>query len=114
MIEEMAVRKLVFDIEDVLADIQQNRQMLCDAIRAYRKDGFEIILSAPEELSARQVVLAGDFVQHFSMLTDLCDQLVFRGPSFDGAVLVLDDKAVTPDEFLTLAYAELRELVTPS
>lgn len=114
MIEGMAVRKLVFDIEDVLADIQQNRQMLCDAIRAYRKDGFEIILSAPEQLSARQGLLAGDFVQHFSMLANLCDQLVFRGPSYDGAVLVLDDKAVTPDEFLTLVYAELRELVTPS
>ena len=108
------MRKLVFDIEDILVDIQQGDQVLCSAIRAYRQAGFEIILSAPEQLSTRQGGLSGDLVRQLSMLTDLCDRLVFRGPSLDGEVLVLDDKAVTPDEFLTLDYTKLRQMVGSS
>ena len=108
------MRRLVFDIEDILVDIQQGNQVLCNAIHAYRQQGFEIILSAPEELSTRQSRLSDDLVRQLAMLAGLSDRLVFRGPSLDGAVLVLDDKAVTPDEFLTLDYAKLRQMVTSS
>jgi hypothetical protein len=108
------MRKLVFDAEDLRHELLQNGAKLRDMLADYRADGFEIVLSMPVRLPAEKDQAIADSLEELQDLIGLCDVVVFGGPGAATRGLHLDDKAVTPAEFLGLRYDELRVLVEPS
>ena len=105
------MRKLVFDAEDLSSMLSQDGDALRDKLSAYRTEGFEILLSVPARLPAKNAKALNESLDDLSALVCLCDAIVFGGPDKRMRGLHLDDKAVSPDEFLKMPFEELSALV---
>jgi hypothetical protein len=102
------MRIIVLDLDDVRGSLLLDGPAFRDTVAAYRRDGFSIVLSAGRDgpdLAAAQV---RDWAAEIDALASLCDSVVFGRPSAGQAGWTLDDKAVTPEEFLAHGYDEIR------
>jgi hypothetical protein len=106
--------KLVIDATDLECALAQDERAVRDKLAAYRSDGFEIVVSMPASLSASTDEGLCAFLEGMSALVELCDTVVFGGPDTGANALHLDDKAVTPAEFLGLSCEALNELLKVS
>ncbi len=109
-----AVRKLVFDAEGIRNGLSQDGAGLHGKLAAYRSEGFEIVLSMPATLIAKNDKGLDESIEEVRALAALCDAVVFGGPSGWMYDLHLDDKVVTPEEFLNLSFEEFSLLVEVS
>lgn len=108
------MRKLVFDADDFRALLSRNEAALRDRLADYRAEGFEIVLRMPATVAIGNEGNRGSCLETMQTLAGFCDLIVFGGPDAWSCALHLDDKAVTPEEFLSLPYAALSALVENS
>jgi capsule biosynthesis phosphatase len=115
------MRRLVLDLDDIITCLSReddNYSRISSQIEAYRQMGFEVVLTS----SAGMIKYNGNVgkvsghVAHelIRVIRDLdleYDELVIGKPPRGPTGLVLDDKAVTPEEFLQAEYAEIRKLL---
>jgi hypothetical protein len=81
--------------------------------------GFEVVLSSSSGMIGSDGNLrdaaGGIAPEIFALLAsvrELCDEVVFGKPPTGPGGLVLDDKAVTPEEFLAHDYEQIRRLIS--
>lgn len=108
------MRRLVLDFEDVLNSVTHGDQEFCDKIRAYRDLGFEIVVSRASTPSSGGKVSPSKMLSSLEAISSLCDTVVFGKPAAEMSGLVLDDKAVTLEEFMAHGYNELRDMMDKS
>lgn len=108
------MRKLVFDAEGLRSGLSKDWSGMRDKLAACRAEGFEVILSIPVSLVAKNDKGLDESLEELRALTALCDSVVFGGPSVGMHDLHLDDKAVNIEEFIDLSIEELRFLVEAS
>ena len=108
------MRKLVFDADDLSRMLLHDEDALRDKLAAYRNEGFEILLSVPARLPAKNAKALNESLDDLNALVGLCDAIVFGGPDKRIRGLHLDDKAVSSDEFLKMPFEELSALVEQS
>ena len=115
------MRRLVLDLDDILSysgHSDDDSSRLASQVNAYRQMGFEVVLTS----SAGMIKYNGNIgkisghVAHelIRVIRDLgleYDELVIGKPPAGPTGLILDDKAVTPEEFLETEYAEIRRLL---
>lgn len=105
------MRTIVLDLEDVRVALLRDGPAFRDTVAAYRRAGFSIVLSAGRDnphLAAAQV---RDWAAEIGALASLCDAVVFGKPSAGAEGWTLDDKAITPEEFLVHSYDEIRQML---
>lgn len=116
------MRRLVLDLDDILAAADgQDDADLCGSlaarIGAYREMGFKIVLTSSGDLLSqwgdpRQAATAPTaLLRRLDELGIACDEIVLTRPPAGQTTLVLDDKAITPEEFLTRDYAQICRMV---
>ncbi|WP_162685639.1 hypothetical protein [Roseovarius amoyensis] len=108
------MKRLVFDAVDLRSALATQDVALREMIADYRAAGFEIILSMPGGLPSHNESTPEESLGELQALAGLCDAIAFGGPGAGSRALHLDDKAVSPDEFLRLDYDELLSLVEVS
>lgn len=108
------MRKIVIDAEGLRNSFSQDGVGLRHKLAAYRKEGFEIVVSMPATLITKNDKGLDESVEEVRALAAFCDAVVFGGPSARMCDLHLDDKVVTSEEFLNLSFEELSLLVEAS
>ena len=118
------MRRLVLDLDDMLfaAGVCSPNEQLApfrEQIASYRAMGFEVVLSSSSGMigpdgSLRDAVggVTPEVLELLAQLRGLCDEIVFGKPPTGPSGLVLDDKAVTPEEFLAHDYEQIRKLIS--
>ena len=114
------MRRLVLDLDDIFAclDREDDYSRYCSQVEIYRQMGFEVVLTSSAgmiEYNGNVGKVSGHVAhQVFQVIGDLgleYDELIIGKPPAGPEGLVLDDKAVTPEEFLEAGYAEIRRLL---
>ena len=112
------MRRLVVDIEDLVDTQETDINALMSTIESYRQDGFELVLTSSAgmlEFDGNVGKIPGSVGPDlFEAVRRLCldyDELVFGRPDCGPTGLVLDDKAVTPDEFVSNDYRGIQKLL---
>lgn len=118
------MRRLVLDLDDMLfaagaGELDEQLPQLREQIASYRALGFEVVLSSSSGMigpdgSLRDAVggIAPEILESLAQLREWCDEIVFGKPPTGSLGLVLDDKAVTPEEFLAHDYEQIRKLIS--
>ena len=118
------MRRLVLDLDDMLfaAGVREPAEQLAtlrEQIASYRAMGFEVVLSSSSGMigpdgSLRESVggIAPEVFELLAQLGELFDEIVFGKPPTGPSGLVLDDKVVTPEEFLAHDYEQIRKLIS--
>lgn len=117
------MRRIILDIDPWI--LSADRRLLIEGlglfreqIASYRKMGFEVIAFS----SAGMIDVDGELVETFGPLSPeifellssvqgIWDKLVFGKPPRGLKGLVIDDKAVTPDEFIAHNYEQIKNLI---
>jgi capsule biosynthesis phosphatase len=115
------MRRIVLDLDDILVHLgreDDEYSKLSSQIEAYQQMGFEVVLTSSSGMSEYNGNLgkvsghvAHQLVQVIRDLGLKYDELVIGKPPAGPTGLVLDDKSVTPEEFLEAEYAEIRRLL---
>ena len=115
------MRRLVLDLDDILAysgHDNDDYSRLSSQVEAYRRMGFEVVLTSSAgmiEYNGNVGKVSGHVAHELiRVITDLdlkYDEFVIGKPAPGPTGLVLDDKAVTPEEFLEAEYVEIRRLL---
>jgi len=120
------MRRIVVDLDGTLTidsagvpyEAKEPNQSLIDRLRAYKADGFEIIIA-----TARNMRTYGGSVGHITAKTlpVVIDWLNRHGVPYDEIHVgkpwcghdgfYIDDKAIRPSEFLNMDYAEIRAML---
>ena len=104
----------MIDACDLRLALAKDGGALRTKLDCYRADGFEIVLSMPACFPENDNPVLSKGLDDLKALASLCDAVVFGGPSKRFRGLHLDDKAVTSDEFISLAFRQLTALVEKS
>lgn len=115
------MRRLVLDLDDILGYSSREDDdfsRLSSQIEAYRQMGFEVVLTSSAgmveyngNVSKVSGHVAHQLIQNIGDLGLDYDELIIGKPPAGPMGLVLDDKAVTPEEFLEAEYEEIRSLL---
>lgn len=105
------MRKIIFELEDFRRLLEEHGATMLEKIAAYRSEGFEIVMSMPARLPTSIGGTANESLEELRSLGEVYDTIIFGAPDLRSQKVHLDDKAVTPDEFLSLQYEDIRELV---
>lgn len=120
------MRRIVVDLDGTLTidsagvpyEAKEPNQSLIDRLRAYKADGFDIIIA-----TARNMRTYGGSVGHITAKTlpvvidwlnrhDVpYDEIHVGKPWCGHDGFYIDDKAIRPSEFLTMDYADIRALL---
>ncbi len=100
---------VVLDLEDVRASLRRDGPAFRDTIASYRRDGFSIVLSAGHDGPNLATSKVQDWAAEIGSLASICDSVVFGKPSTGLEAWTLDDKAITPEEFLAHSYDQIRQ-----
>lgn len=95
-------------MDDISREIEENGQAILSKISSYRSEGFEIVLSLPARLPTKSAQSANEILERLRVLSGFYDTIVFSSPDLRSSALHLDDKAVSPNEFVSLTYDDLR------
>lgn len=116
------MKKLVFDLDELLPMFSVDSsateiQRIAETIEKYRAEGFSVVFTysqttLPSDGSAETPAThIQELNDHLSACSICCDALLLGRPSLTESTLVLDDKAVTFDEFTTLSHEEIMQLL---
>ena len=115
------MRRLVLDLDDILSHLGRedgDYSKLLSQVKAYRQMGFEVVFTSSAGMMEHNGNVgkvsghvAYELIQTCRDLDLEYDELVIGKPAAGPTGLVLDDKAVTPEEFLEAEYAEIRRLL---
>jgi capsule biosynthesis phosphatase len=114
------MRRLVFDLDDLLTAYREEDEShissFSSQIESYRELGFEIVIASSAgmiEHDGNIGTIPGHVAREvFRIIEELdieYDELVLGKPDAGPVGLVIDDKAVSPEEFLSKGYAEIRK-----
>lgn len=119
------MKRLIIDLDDTLTvagpgpyDSVPVRQDVAERLRAYKEMGFEIVISTARNMRThagnvgRINVHTLPGILEWLARHDIPHDEVWVGKPWCGTEgFYVDDKAIRPDEFARLSYAEIRRLV---
>lgn len=119
------MKRLIFDIDDTLCYTQNGDYQnaipaldMIDKLREYHQQGFTIVLNTSRNMRTFSGNVGQINKNTLPIIIDWLakhnvpyDEIYVGKPwcGFDG--FYVDDKAIRPDEFLTLSYSEIRKLL---
>lgn len=118
------MRRIVFDVDDWIFSSNQTisveeKVIFQKQLALYRDMNFDIVLYSssgmiePDGTIREQVGgLAPEIFESLASVHQFSDEIVFGKPPTGAAGLVLDDKAVTPEEFLSHDYEQIKKLIS--
>lgn len=125
MVRKILMKRLIFDIDDTLCYTQNGDYQnaipaldMIDKLREYHQQGFTIVLNTSRNMRTFSGNVGQINKNTLPIIIDWLakhnvpyDEIYVGKPwcGFDG--FYVDDKAIRPDEFLTLSYAEIRKLL---
>jgi len=124
----MNPKRLVLDIDDTLcftsagdyANARPNNAVI-SALRRYQDEGFEIVLHSARNMRTYAGNLGKINVHTLPVLIAWLkrhqvpyDEIIMGKPWCGTDGFYVDDKAIRPDEFTRLSYAEIKVLISPS
>ncbi len=124
----MKSKRLVMDIDDTLcfttagdyANARPNIAVI-NTLRRYQDDGFEIVLHSARNMRTHAGNIGKINVHTLPVLITWLkmhnvpyDEIIMGKPWCGADGFYVDDKAIRPDEFARLSYAEIRALISPT
>jgi len=120
------MRRIVFDIDPWIFCADRGVDVSIDTLKlfreqldSYRELGFEVVvfssggmIGVDGELVEEIAGLSPEIYQLLSQEQGMWDQVFFGKPPTGSIGLVLDDKAVTPEEFLAHDYEQIKKLIS--
>ncbi len=123
----MNPKRLVMDIDDTLcftiagdyAHARPNEAVI-NTLRRYQSDGFEIVLHSARNMRTYAGNVGKINVHTLPVLIAWLkqhqvpyDEIIMGKPWCGTDGFYVDDKAIRPDEFTRLSYAEIKALISP-
>lgn len=119
------MKRLVMDLDDTLTiadggDYREvaPRQDVVERLRDYRAQGFEIVLHSARNMRTYDGKIGKINIHTLPVILDWLerhavpyDEVILGKPWCGHEGFYVDDKAVRPDEFARLSYAEIRALL---
>jgi capsule biosynthesis phosphatase len=121
------MKRLIMDVDDTITvshsdttyeTVLPNLEVIAK-LRAYQAEGFEIVLSTARnmrthggnvgKINAHTLPVLMDWLKRHNVPYDE----IWTGKPWCGTDgFYVDDKAIRPDEFVSLSYSEIRELIS--
>jgi len=117
------MRRIVLDIDPWVFCSEKDTsiemlRLFREKLSSYRELGFEVVVFSSSgmigvdgELVDEIVGLSPEIYNLLSQEQGIWDKVFFGKPPTGSMGLVLDDKAVTPEEFLTHDYEQIKKLI---
>lgn len=118
------MRRVVIDLDDwifsdELSSSVENLAVFREQLDSYRAKGFEVVVfsssgmvNSDGKLNENIDGLTPESLALLTSVGELCDKIFFGKPPTGQLGLVLDDKAVTPEEFLAHDFGQIKKLVS--
>lgn len=118
------MRRLIVDLDDILflnnGHVREEQLApLRQQLMSYRAMGFQVVLSSSSGMigpdgSPKESVggVGQEIFDVLALVRLLYDEVAFGKPPTGPTGLVLDDKAVTPEEFLAYDYVQIKKLIS--
>lgn len=118
------MKRLIMDLDNTITstvngDYSNSKPIegIIEKIRVYKEEGFEIVISSSRNMRTYEGNVGKININTIPIIVEWLnkynvpyDELYVGKPwcGFDG--FYVDDKAIRPDEFISLTYSEIREL----
>ena len=118
------MKRLIMDLDNTITstvngDYSNSKPIegIIEKIRVYKEEGFEIVISSSRNMRTYEGNVGKININTIPIIIEWLnkynvpyDELYVGKPwcGFDG--FYVDDKAIRPDEFISLTYSEIREL----
>ena len=122
------LRQIVLDIDGTLCPIKDKNQSydqltpyaeIVDKLREYKKNGFYIILYSARNMRSYHgnmglitAITAKMTMEWLESHNVPYDEIFFGKPWCGTEGFYVDDKAIRPDEFLSLDYSNIRRIIS--
>jgi capsule biosynthesis phosphatase len=118
------MRRIVLDLDPWIFCVDRSQstetlELFREHLASYRELGFEVVvfsscgmIGVDGELLEAITGVPSEILQFLSPTKGIWDEIVFGKPPTGSMGLVIDDKAVTPEEFLTHDYEQIKRLIS--
>ena len=118
------MRRIVLDIDELIFSSDRTTpvneiMVFQNQLELYRDMNFDIVLySSSGMIGSNGIIreqvggLTPDIFELLTSVPEFSDEIVFGKPPTGPTGLVLDDKAVTPEEFLSHDYEQIKKLIS--
>jgi len=119
------MKRLIFDLDDTLCTTvggdyrnAKPNAMMIEKIRQYKKDGFDIVISTSRNVRTYEGSIGKINANTLPVIIDWLreqevpyDEIYVAKPWCGHEGFYIDDKAIRPQEFLSLSYSQICDLV---